>query len=153
MITLSQRVDQRQETLVSLATYQKLLKLSQHTYNVCKVKENKSNRKHIIKRQLKTGQQLIDIVNEIGAYILEANNIYVGSNLDKEYLAYNYKRRIKLEDNAKSLTFRMEHLIRVLNFNRPFADSTITYWVKLLVETRQLLSKWRDSEVKKLNEI
>lgn len=153
MITLSQRVDQRQETLVSLATYQKLLKLSQHTYNVCKVKENKSNRKHIIKRQLKTGQQLIDIVNEIGAYILEANNIYVGSNLDKEYLAYNYKRRIKLEDNAKSLTFRMEHLIRVLHFNRPFADSTITYWVKLLVETRQLLTKWRDSEVKKLNEI
>lgn len=147
---MSRRVDERQATLPELEVYNKILKLTNHTLNVCKVKENKTNNKHLVKRQLKIGQQLIDIVIDMGADVLEANNIYVGVNLNVKDRVKNYYKRIDLQAQAKSLTYRMEHIIRVLQFDRPFADSTITYWISLLVETRQLLIKWKDSNIEDL---
>lgn len=150
---MSLRVDERQETLAELDVYNKCLKLTDHTLSVCKVKENKTNNKHIVKRQLKLGYKLIDMAVEIGANILEANNIYVGKNTSKENRIKNYYARIELQDGAKRLTYRMEHTIRVLHFNRPFAESTINYWVDLLMETRNLLIKWKEKDVYTLNKI
>lgn len=143
---MSMRVDQRSPTLVELEVYNKCLKLTDHTLSVCKVKENKTNNKHIVKRQLRMGQMLVELVVQIGADIIEANNKYVGGNLNNEDRQRHYKERLLLQEHAKSLTYRMEHIIRVLHFNRPFADSTITYWITLLVDTRNLLIKWKEKD-------
>ena len=144
---MSMRVDERTPTLVELDVYSKCLKLTDHTLSVCKVKESKANNKHLIKRQMKIGHKLIDLVIEMGADILEANNIYVGNNLNLEERKKHYEERLLLQEHAKRITYRMEHMIRVLHFNRPFANSTITYWVKLLIETRTLLIKWREKDL------
>lgn len=150
---MSQRVDERKPTAVELDVYNKCLKLTDHTLSVCKVKDERTNTKHILKRQLKLGQELIDIVIDIGADILQANNIYVGGTLNLEDRIENYKYRIKIQNHAKSLTYRMEHIIRVLHFNRPFADSTITYWFSLLYETRNLLIGWKEKDTNNYREL
>ena len=42
---MSMRVDERTPTLVELEVYNKCLKLSDHTFGVCKVKEKNANNK------------------------------------------------------------------------------------------------------------
>lgn len=143
---MSLRKDERKPTSPELEAYSKCIKLTNHTLSVCKVKENKTNRHHLLKRQLRLGNRLVDYVIEMGAYILEANNIYVGANLNLEERIANYKKRIDLQNKAKLLTYRMEHTIRVLHTERPFADSTITYWMSLLIEDRNLIIKWKEKD-------
>ena len=146
---MSQRVDQRAETKIELLCYDKALKLSDFTLSVCKPKDKNVNTKHIAKRQKVIGDLLIQSVVELGADILEANQVYVGDNLPAEDLLRHLEQRIALQENAKRQTFRMEHMMRTLHFDRPFADSTITYWTELLVETRDSISKWRASDVRR----
>ena len=143
---MSQRVDERNPTAINLDVFNKALKLSAFTFSVCKPKDKNVNNKHIPKRHIAVANELKNLVISIGADILEANEIYVGDNISKEERAENYKRRIELEEHAKSCTYRMEHIIRVLNEDFTFADSTLTYWTALLCETRALLIKWKDKE-------
>ena len=127
---MSQRTDEREKTEVSLDCYNKFLKLSEHTLSVCKPKDKNVNTKHIAKRQVTLGHKLEDLVVDIGADILEANEIYVNANLNAEQRKKNYADRIVLQEHAKRLTYRMENIIRILHFDRPFADSTISYAIK-----------------------
>lgn len=150
---MAQRTDQRKSTRIDLECYQKCIKLTNHTLSVCKVKEKQTNSKHIVKRQLKLGQMLIDSVVEMGANIIQANEMFVGANLNINERIVNFQTRLRLQHEAISLSYRMEHIIRVLNDDRPFADSTLTYWVMLLVETRNLLVKWKDSDKSRLSEL
>lgn len=85
---------------------------------------------------------------ELGADILEANEIYVGTNLDPEQRLQNYKDRIELQDHAKRLTYRIEHIFRILHFDRPFAESTSSYMMDLLCESRKLIIAWRESDMR-----
>ena len=146
---MSQRVDQRAETKIELLCYDKALKLSDFTLSVCKPKDKNVNTKHIAKRQKPIGDMLIETVVELGADILEANQIYVGDNLPDGDLLRHIEQRIALQEHARCMTFRMEHMMRVLHFDRPFADSTITYWTQLLVETRDSVCRWRASDVRR----
>ena len=150
---MAQRLDEREPTLTDLDVYNKLLKLSDHTISVCKPKDKNVNNKHIPKRFTNIGNMLIEYVVTIGADIIEANELFVGENLNREARIANYRRRVWLQEDAKSLTFRMEHLIRTLHTHSPFADSTITYWMALLTETRSLLTKWRDRDLRNLNRL
>lgn len=150
---MAQRTDQRKPTRIDLECYQKCIKLTNHTLSVCKVKEKQTNNKHIVKRQLKLGQMLIDSVVEMGANIIQANEMFVGANLNINERIVNFQTRLRLQHEAISLSYRMEHIIRVLNDDRPFADSTLTYWVMLLVETRNLLVEWKDSDKSRLSEL
>ena len=144
---MSLRVDQRADTLPELEVYSKCIKLTSHTMSVCKIKENGStNNKHLVKRQIKVGEMLVNIVIQIGTNILEANNKYVKENLNLKDRLQNYEKRLELQEEAKSLTYKVEHIIRVLHFDRPFADSTLTYWMELLTETRNLLVKWKQND-------
>lgn len=143
---MAQRTDQRDPTRIELDVYNKCLKLSDHVMSVCKPKDKNVNNKHIPKRNAGLGRQLMDCVVEMGADILEANLIYVGNNLPAERRLEHYKERIKLQEHARRLTYRMEHIFRVLHFDRPFAESTNKYMMDLLTETRDLLTKWYDSD-------
>lgn len=143
---MSQRVDERNPTAINLEVYTKALKLSEFTFSVCKPKDKNVNNKHLPKRHMTIANTLKDLVIRIGADILEANEIYVGANVGSDDRANNYKRRIALEEDAKSCTYRMEHIIRILHNEHPFANNTLTYWASLLCETRALLIKWKDSE-------
>lgn len=148
---MSKRVDEREQTLVCFDVYQKLLNLSDFTFSVCKPKEKNVNNKHIPKRLISVGNMAIETVTEIGALILEANDKYVGKNIDIETRIVRYQRRIETEELTKSLTYRLEHIIRTLHKQCEFADSTITYWIGLLVDTRRLIVAWRDSDMAELN--
>ena len=110
--------------------------------SVCKPKDKNVNNKHIAKRYVRIADRAIDIVIQIGADILEANAEYVGKNISPEQRQINFQTRIRLQREARRLTFELEHIIRVLHKDNPFADSTITYWTGLLVESRSLISKW-----------
>lgn len=145
---MSLRVDERKPKQIYLEAYDKALKLTDHVMSVCKPKDKNINTKHIPKRNAGLGRQLMEAAIELGADILEANNIYVGSNQDTEVRIRNYEDRIRLEENAKRLTYRMEHIFRVLHFDRPFAESTSHYMMDLLCETRDLLIGWKESEIR-----
>ena len=145
---MAKRVDEREPTQTSLEVYDNCLKLSDHILSVCKPKEKNINNKHIPKRNLGLGRMLTELVVDLGADIIEANTTYVGVNLNVEDRKKNYRKRIGLQEHAKSTTYRMEHIIRVLHFNAPFADSTITYMMQLLVETRQLLIGWKEKDMR-----
>ena len=143
-----QRTDQRSPTRVELECYNKVLKLSDHIMSVSKPKDKNVNTKHIPKRNLGLGRQLMDTAVELGADILEANEIYVGLNLDPGQRLANYRERIKLQDHAKRLTYRIEHIFRILHLDRPFAESTSSYMMDLLCESRNQIIAWRESDYK-----
>lgn len=145
---MSQRVDQRDPTRVELDVYNKCLKLGDHVLSVCKPKDKNVNTHHMPKRNISLGRMMMETVVEMGADILEANVIYVGKNLDPETRKQNYKDRIRLQDHAKRLTFRLEHIFRILHYDREFAESTSRYMMALITETRDLLTAWRESDLK-----
>ena len=145
---MAQRVDQRDPTRVELDAYNKVLKLSDHVLSVCKPRETKPNNHHIPKRNLVLGRTMMEIVVEMGADILDANLIYVGGNLPKDDRLRNYRERIRLQDHAKRLTYRAEHIFRILHFNTPFAESTVKYMMDLICETRDLITAWRESDLR-----
>ena len=147
---MSQRVEQRVPTAYELDAYSKCLVLTEFTFGVCKARDKGENRKHIPKRFGSLARQIEFIVTEMGANILEANTIYVRENLNEEDRIQNYKRRIRLQGNAISLSFRLEHYMRVIHTAIQFADSTISRWMELLWETRRLLVAWRDKDTKSL---
>lgn len=138
---------------VELNCYDKALKLSDHILSVCKPKEKNVNNKHIPKRHIGLGRMMTEIAVEIGAYILEANEIYVGSNLDVDMRKANYKERIKLQQEAKRKTYRIEHIFRTLHFDHPFAESTAHYMMNLIMELRELLTGWREADIKELKKL
>lgn len=147
------RIDQRTPTACSLDAYNKLLLLSDHVMSVAKPKEPKPNNKHIPKRFVNIANKMVDCIIDMGADILEANEIYVGANLDKETLKNRYADRIELEETAKRKSFRLEHIFRMLHFDVEFADSTATYMMQLITEERSLLVKWIESEKRAMKEI
>ena len=146
-------IDQRTPTACSLDAYNKLLLLSDHVMSVAKPKEPKPNNKHIPKRFVNIANKMVDCIIDMGADILEANEIYVGANLDKETLKNRYADRIELEETAKRKSFRLEHIFRMLHFDVEFADSTATYMMQLITEERSLLVKWIESEKRAMKEI
>ena len=150
---MAQRVDERDPTRVELDAYNKVLKLNDFILSVCKPKDKNVNNHHIPKRNVGLGRQLMDAVVECGADILEANEIYVGKNLSPEQRLKNYEDRIELEEHARRLTYRMEHILRVLHFDKPFAESTIKMSMDLLCETRAIIIKWKESDVKMSNQL
>ena len=147
------RIDQRTPTACSLDAYNKLLLLSDHVMSVAKPKEPKPNNKHIPERFVNIANKMVDCIIDMGADILEANEIYVGANLDKETLKNRYADRIELEETAKRKSFRLEHIFRMLHFDVEFADSTATYMMQLITEERSLLVKWIESEKRAMKEI
>ena len=145
------RIDQRTPTACSLDAYNKLLLLSDHVMSVAKPKEPKPNNKHIPKRFVNIANKMVDCIIDMGADILEANEIYVGANLEKETLKNRYADRIELEETAKRKSFRLEHIFRMLHFDVEFADSTATYMMQLITEERSLLVKWIERAMKEIN--
>lgn len=143
---MSQRVDQRDPTRKDLDAYNKCLELSDHAMRVCKPKEKNVNAHHIPKRNAGLGRQLMDAVVEMGADILEANDIYVGANIHLEERIENYGERLKLQNHALRMTYRVEHIFKILHFDKPFAESTHKYMMDLLCDTRDILKAWRDSD-------
>lgn len=150
---MAQRTDQRKQTRPELEVYTKALKLSDHILSVCKPKEKNVNTKHIPKRNIGIARLMMEAAIELGADILEANEIYVSSQQDKENRIENYEERIQLQNHAKRLTYRIEHIYRILNADRPFADSTNSYMMDLICETRNLLIGWKESDVRALKKI
>ena len=96
---------------------------------------------------------MVDLCIEIGADILEANDVYVGKNIDLKTRVENLRDRIKLQDHAKRQTYRLEHIFNVLHYDRPFAESTSGYMMDLLMETRALLAAWRESDMKLVRQL
>lgn len=140
------RVDERSQTRTELLVYDKALKLSDHVLSICKPKDKNVNNHHIPKRNMNIGRIMTEEVIEIGANILEANRCYVGQNLNIEDRKLNYRRRIMLQERSIRLTYRMEHVFRILHFDKEFAESTSKYFMDLLCETRELLIKWKESD-------
>lgn len=141
-----QRADERAPSLANLEVYQKNLQLCEHACSVCKPRDKKPNNHHIPKRFVRLGDELMSLCVDIGADIIEANEVYVGRNIPEDELIENYKDRLKLQYKAKRKTYRIEHISRVLHYQVEFADSTITYLIQLIYEQRQLLIAWYEAD-------
>ena len=139
---MSRRVDQRYPKDIDLDAYDNILELTRHLLSVCKPKENKDNsNKHIPKRYVHIAKTIENLVLDIGADIIEANCEYdVRKNVEVNQRARNYESRINLWAHARSLTFRLEHVIRVMHYTHQFADSTLTYTMRFLVAVRDGLN-------------
>lgn len=139
---MSQRLDERCPTSIDLDCYNKLLALSDHTFSVCKPKDKNMNNHHVPKRLINIANRLIDTVVDIGALLLQALATPIDNNIVIEQRIRNYQDRLNMQMNAYTMTFQFEHIIRMLNSENPFADSTFTHWLKLLVETRDSIEEW-----------
>ena len=153
---MSQLKNKQTPTDVDLDAYNKVLKLASYSMEVCKPKQRKDNKgnfhdskHHIPMRYSKIGEFINTEITKLGAMVLNANSLYVKENLNIEDRKANYNERIRLQTVAIAMTFEVEHCIRVLHDHRPFADSTIRYWLYLLAEAREGMIKWKDSDVKK----
>ena len=152
---MSQLEDKRTPTKVDLDAYNKILILSTYSMGVCKPKQRKDKKgnfhdsnKHIPMRYSKIGEYIIKTIIEFGAIILDANSYYVGGNLNKNDRLNNYNNRIELQTKAIARTYEVEHCIRMLHEHRPFAESTINWWIYLLVDARKSMIAWKESDVK-----
>lgn len=150
---MAQRTDQRSPTKVDLLCYQKSVELTAHILSVCKPKDKNTNNKHIPKRNVGIGRQMMECAIDLGADILEADNIYVGTNIPVEDRIENYKERIKLQNHARRMTMRIEHIFSTLYYDKPFAESTTKYMMDLIEETRELLVKWKQSDLNQLKRL
>lgn len=121
--------------------------------SVCKPKDKNVNNHHIPKRNVGIGKMLMEAAIELGADILDADTIPVGANMPDESKIKNYKERIKLQGHARRLTFRIEHIFRILYEDKPFAESTTKYMMDLICETRKLIVAWRNSDIKELKRL
>lgn len=152
---MSQLEINRTPTEIDLDAYNKILELSTYSMEVCKPKTKKnkdgttrSSNHHIQARFRKVGEDIEQNIFSIGAMTLEANELYIGKNLNKADRLENYNERIRLQTKAIAKTYYIEHCIRVLHKHRPFADSTLNWWTHLLVETRRSLIAWKNSDVR-----
>jgi len=150
---MSQRVDQRIPTDPDLNAYNQALYLTKVTMRVCKPKDKNVNNKHVAKRNVPIANIAINYAIEIGALILEANSKYVGPRANVETKIRNYNKRIELQDQAHGLTFRLEHIIRSLHEENPFANSTLTDWIGAVVRTRDSVKAWAVADNKELKHI
>lgn len=150
---MSQRVDQRSPTDVNLDAYNKVLNLTKVTFHICKTKDKNINNHHVSKKNIPIANIAIQTVINMGSFILEANSIYVGFNANTESKINNYRKRINLQESALGLTFQLEHIIRALHDDSPFANSTLTDWIGNLVETRKSINAWLKSDKRELNKI
>lgn len=146
---------QRTPTKVELETYNKILDLTNYSMGVCKpkVKTDKNGIKHndnhhVPMRYSKVGEYIVKSLVEMGALILEANDYYINKNLNPQNRKENIESRIKLQTQAIAISYRVEHCIRTLHKHKPFADSTIEFWIGSLCDTRKSMIKWKDSTVK-----
>ncbi len=154
-----QRKESRTPTKIELDAYNKVLELTDYSLSVCKPKTYKdkngnvhSDNHHVPARYVKIGEYIMTTIIDIGAMILEANEKYVGKNLNPKSRKENIEERIKLQNTAIARSYRVEHCIRMLHKHRPFADSTISYWAKLLCEARKSMIAWKDSTAKMMAE-
>ena len=151
---MSQRVEQRVPTAYELDAYTKCLDLTEFTFGVCKARDkNGENHKHIPKRFGSIARQIEFLMTDMGADILKANMLYVKDNLNTEERVRHYKRRLELQGKAVSVSYRLEHYMRVLHRQIEFADSTLSHWMELMWETRRLLIAWREKETKTLRSL
>lgn len=161
---MSQRKDQRAPTSVDLEAYNQVLHLSEVTMRICKVKEKKvnnrivpeeknSNNHHIAKRYAPIANLAMEATIQIGALILDANDLYVGSRTDVDTRIRHYHKRIEMQEQALGLTYRLEHIIRFLHDTNNFANSTITDWIGALVNTRESIKAWSNSDNRELRKL
>lgn len=146
--------ENRTPTKIELDAYNKILKLTNYSMEVCKpkVKTDKNGIKHndnhhVPMRYSKVGEYIIQSLVEMGALILEANDYYINKNLNQKDRKNNVEERIKLQTRAIAISYRVEHCIRTLHEHKPFADSTISYWIGLLCSARKSMINWKDSTV------
>jgi hypothetical protein len=155
---MAQRTDERTPTKDELKAYECALELAAFTWSASKPKRKRDKKgnehdsnKHVPMRYSELGKELVKLSTDIGALVLEANvGYYVGKNLNQTDRGKNYIKRIELEQDAYALTFRMEHIVRLLHERRPFADSTFTHWLVLICTVRGKIKAWRDSEKREL---
>lgn len=145
---MSQRTDRRAQTKANLAVYTKATKLAEHIMSICKPKDKNVNNHHIPKKNVVIGKLLMEAAVELGADILEANDVYVGTNLEASARIDGYRERERLQKHGKRMLSRAEFILDVLHHDRPFAESTLSYAVDLLCETRELLNAWREADKK-----
>lgn len=147
------RVDQRVPTAAALDAYNHVLLLSQQIMSIAKPKEPKPNNKHIPKRLVNFANKMVDCVIDIGADVIEANEIYVSPSLDRITRAKHYADRIALQYRAVRTTFRLEHIFRMLQYEVELSENTAAYTIRRILEVRRLILKWQASDKRRLNEL
>lgn len=150
---MSQRKDQRAPTSVDLEAYNQVLHLSEVTMRICKVKEKNCNNHHVAKRYVPIANLAMESTIQMGALILDANDLYVGSRADIDTRIRHYHKRIEMQEQALGLTYRLEHIIRILHDANNFANSTLTDWVSALVSTRDSIKAWSNSDNRELRKL
>lgn len=145
---MSKRVDERGETLANLKVYQKAKDLSTITLRVCKLKadDEKENQTHLPKRFSGIARILQEDAIRIGSNILIANEIYIGPNTETDARLRGLAERFRLIEEARRLTFDIEHAIRTVNESYHLKDSTFYSYIDAILQTRKLLIAWRQSD-------
>lgn len=118
----------------------KCLEMTTHTIKIC------SNEKVFDARFKSTTEKIVSIANEIYVSAFEANAIRVVDNSTKQ-------RRLNLQKKSIRLCNVMLAEINVAQRLFHIKKGKKLYWVKLVVETRTMISKWHESDRKRYSDI
>ena len=134
MVRKNQRSKSRFETL------DKALELVTYTTNII------DNEKIFDKKHQKTIDRISEEVTMIYHYCRVANTIRV-NDYQKEF--EKVLRRIQLETEALDLCEDLITDIMICQKLFHLKASRVRYWTKMTVETKELITKWRESEKKR----
>ena len=114
----------------------KALDLALHTVQIC------NNRKvFLVEYQKEITDDIVKTAKDIYIHAMDGNYVYVSKDND------NWKRRVVCQTDAIACCNRLLALINLARRAFHLRGNKVTYWSKMVLETRALLSAWKESTV------
>ena len=130
-------VPEGKRTESKLEVQTKARELAKYTTEIC------SNEKIFPKRdRWMLTNRIVNTVLTIMEEVDTANDIYVSTKVD-------YDLRRASQTIALSYTARLLGLMQLAYEKYNIEDKRIKYWTQLVVDTRELIKKWRQSDAKR----
>jgi hypothetical protein len=127
-------VPEGKRTESKLAVQTKAIEMANYTITIC------SNENNFPKRyRWCLTNKIVDTAIEIMNDINTANSIYVSTKND-------YELRREFQTKALAYTARLLGLMELAYVRFNIEDKRIRYWTQLVVDTRELIKKWKKSD-------
>jgi len=127
-------VPEGKRTESKLAVQTKAVEMANYTITIC------SNENNFPKRyRWCLTNKIVDTAIEIMNDINTANSIYVSTKND-------YELRREFQTKALAYTARLLGLMELAYVRFNIEDKRIRYWTQLVVDTRELIKKWKKSD-------
>lgn len=112
--------------------------LALHTIKICK-----NERIFLPEYKDMLTKDIVETAKDIFVSAYTANDIRVDGSAEK------WKERCRYQEQAINSCKRLKPLISLAKAAFHLRDKKVSYWIGVLFETKELLSKWHESDIKR----